>query len=91
MTTDNPKPIGRPRVRPIQVTPTATRISALQARLGLSTAHAARYLGVSISTYRSWVDGQREPGAVLDRLLDVLGALEVMAPEIHSQIVEQTR
>lgn len=88
--TDKPSP-GRPRVRPIHATPTSQRISALQARLGLSTAHAARYLGVSVSTYRSWVDGQREPGAVLTRLLDVLGALEVMAPEIHSQIVESAR
>jgi DNA-binding transcriptional regulator YiaG len=82
---------GRPRVRPIQSTPTGERIGALQARLGLSTAHAARYLGVSVSTYRSWVDGQREPGAVLTRLLDVLGALEVMAPEIHSQLIESAR
>ena len=78
-------------MRPIHATPTGTRISALQARLGLSTAHAARYLGVSVSTYRSWVYGQREPGASVDRLLDVLGALEVMAPEIHAQIVDSAR
>lgn len=93
MTTSNPpsNPPGRPRVRPQQATPTSDRLRAMQARLALPTPHAARYLGVSISTYRSWLDGQREPGAVLTRLLDVLGALEVMAPEIHAQIVESAR
>ena len=68
-------------------TPTAERLQALQARLGLSNAGLAAYLGVPLATARNWVDGHRDPGAVTHRLLDVLGTIEALAPEIHAHLM----
>jgi DNA-binding transcriptional regulator YiaG len=82
-----PKPVGRPRVNAKRDTATAARLLATQTRLGLTDASMARYLGVPVSTWRNWACGHREPGAVTARLLDVLDAVECLAPDMHKHLL----
>ena len=82
-----PKPVGRPRVRPVSTTAASERLRATQARLNLTDAQLARYLGVSVSTCRNWACGHRAPGAVTARLLDVLDAVECLAPDMHKHLL----
>jgi len=65
---------------------TLERINAAQSRLGLSIDAMAQYLGVSVHTLRKWQNGQRIPGAMVDRLLNVLSLVECMMPEIHAAL-----
>ena len=52
-------------------------------RLGLSEAQAAQYFAVPVFTVRKWLTGEREPGAAVARLLEVMGLLEALAPNLH--------
>lgn len=52
-------------------------------RLGLSEAQAAQYFAVPVYTVRKWLTGEREPGAAVARLLEVMGLLEALAPNLH--------
>jgi DNA-binding transcriptional regulator YiaG len=83
------RPPGRPRVNAKRDTATAARLLATQTRLGLTDASMARYLGVPLSTWRNWACGHREPGAVTARLLDVLDAVECLAPEMHKHLLPE--
>ena len=78
---------GRPRTKPVRATATSVQLLALQARLGLSPQGMADYLGVPLPTYRNWRDGHREPPAAVNRLLDVLGIIEALAPAIHDHLL----
>lgn len=91
MTTLETPKAGRPRIRAAIVTPTTERLSALQARLGLSAQGMAQYLGVPLPTWRNWRDGHREPPAVAGRLLEVLGTVEALAPAIHDHLMPGRR
>ena len=59
------------------------RLADLRSRLDLSPAQTANYLGVPIHTLRKWESGERTGSATLLRLLDVLGLLEALAPNLH--------
>lgn len=59
------------------------RLIELRSRLNFSQVQMAQYLGVPVFTLRKWESGEREPRAVLTRLLDVLNFLEVFAPALH--------
>lgn len=52
-------------------------------RLGLNDAQAAQYFAVPVFTVRKWLTGEREPGAAVARLLEVMGLLEALAPNLH--------
>jgi len=52
-------------------------------RLGLNDAQAAQYFAVPVFTVRKWMSGEREPGAAVARLLEVMGLLEALAPNLH--------
>lgn len=52
-------------------------------RLGLNDAQAAQYFAVPVYTVRKWMTGEREPGAAVARLLEVMGLLEALAPNLH--------
>jgi hypothetical protein len=56
-------------------------------RLGLSEAQAAQYFAVPVFTVRKWLTGEREPGAAVARLLEVMGLLEALAPNIHQSFL----
>ena len=56
-------------------------------RLGLSEAQAAQYFAVPVYTVRKWLTGEREPGAAVARLLEVMGLLEALAPNIHQSFL----
>jgi DNA-binding transcriptional regulator YiaG len=73
----------------IESTPHAltTRIVETLNRLNLSDNQAADYLGVPVFTVRKWRTGERVPAAVVARLLDVLGLVETLAPEIHFHLL----
>ena len=52
-------------------------------RLGLNDSQAAQYFAVPVYTVRKWLTGEREPGAAVARLLEVMGLLEALAPNLH--------
>ena len=68
-------------------TAASDRLKAIADRLGLDDTRLAEYLGVSVSTLRHWTIGTRAPGAAVDRLLDVLGMMEALAPSLHTQLM----
>ena len=67
--------------------PFAYQINALIDRLALTDDQACAYIGVPLFTLRKWRTGERTPGAVAQRLIDVLGVIEVMSPDIHASLL----
>lgn len=65
----------------------AVRVATLRARLHLTLADCAEYLGVPVTTLIKWENGTRTPGSAAQRLMDVLGMIEVMAPDIHEHFL----
>lgn len=60
-------------------------------RLNLTPQQMADYLGVPPQTLHNWLIGAREPNVVLFRLLEVLSIIEVMAPNIHANLIPARR
>ena len=60
---------------------------ALRARLGLSVAGLAAYLGAPVPTVRKWLNGDRVPPAATTRLIEVLGLIEALAPSVHAHLM----
>ena len=71
--------------------PIQTRLAALPAALDLTHEQTSAYLGVSPHTLRKWVSGERDPGALLLRALDLLDLVRTLAPSIHDAIVTEAR
>ena len=65
----------------------AAQVRATVDRLNLDENRAAAYLGVPVFTMRKWLTGEREPGAAVARLLEVLGLVEVLAPGLHASFL----
>ena len=65
----------------------AERVRLTLDRLSLDDTRGAAYLGVPVFTVRKWITGEREPGAAVARLLDVLGMVEAMAPALHDSFL----
>jgi DNA-binding transcriptional regulator YiaG len=65
----------------------AERVRHTLERLHLDDTRGAAYLGVPVFTVRKWITGEREPGAAVARLLDVLGLVEAMAPALHDSFM----
>ena len=65
----------------------AERVRHTLDRLHLDDTRGAAYLGVPVFTVRKWITGEREPGAAVARLLDVLGMVEAMAPALHGSFM----
>jgi hypothetical protein len=65
----------------------AERVRHTLERLHLDEPRGAAYLGVPVFTVRKWITGEREPGAAVARLLDVLGLVEAMAPALHESFM----
>ena len=47
----------------------------------------AAYLGVPKNTARNWIEGTREPPAAVMRLVEVLGIVEAMVPDLHQSLM----
>lgn len=90
--TDTGKTPQRPRTaRPDPAPDTfAARLRATLARLNLDEPRAAEYLGVPVFTLRKWATGERQPGAAVARLLDVLGMVEAMVPGLHAALIPKS-
>lgn len=71
----------------IQPDPTAARIRALMTKKGWSQNETARFLGVPTGTMGNWMQGTKKPSAVVGRLLDVLGVVEMLAPHIYVNLM----
>lgn len=65
----------------------AERVRQTVDRLNLDETRAAVYFGVPVFTVRKWCTGEREPGAAVARLLDVLGLVEALAPALHGSFL----
>jgi len=65
------------------------QLEALSKRLDLDEFGMAAYLGVTVTTYRHWAAGDRQPGAAVIRLLEVLGTIEALAPVIHDALMPE--
>jgi DNA-binding transcriptional regulator YiaG len=81
-----PSAARKPRTEPAPGT-FAARVRETVARLNLDEPRAAAYFGVPVFTLRKWTTGEREPGAAVIRLLDVLGTLEALAPALHDSFL----
>ena len=66
---------------------TSQRLAVTRDRLRLTPKEMAQYLGVPATTYASWESGYRAPAASVVRLLDVLGTIEALAPDLHGQLM----
>lgn len=73
--------------RTIQFMTMTNPITTLRKRLDLSVAQCADYLGMSSHTIIKYENGTRKPNGALLRLIDVLQAIEVMAPSIHAHLM----
>lgn len=69
---------------------TRETLQALQARLCLTAPALAAYLGVPVPTVRKWLSGTREPPASVARLLEVLGLVEALVPELHANLIKRS-
>jgi hypothetical protein len=65
----------------------AERVRQTVDRLNLDEPRAAEYFGVPVFTVRKWCTGEREPGAAVARLLDVMGLVEALAPALHGSFL----
>ena len=65
----------------------ANPITDLRTRLGLSVPQVADHLGASAHTIIKYENGTRHPGSALIRLIEVLQAVELMAPAIHAHLM----
>lgn len=65
----------------------AARVRDTMHRLNLDEREAADYLGVPVFTLRKWTTGERQPGAAVLRLFDVLGMVEALAPALHASFL----
>jgi DNA-binding transcriptional regulator YiaG len=77
-------------LKPLKIPPAgslAERVRHTLERLHLDDTRGAVYLGVPVFTVRKWITGEREPGAAVARLLDVLGMVEAMAPALHGSFM----
>lgn len=84
MTTTKKPRTGRPDPAPDTF---AARVRETMHRLNLDEARAADYLGVPVFTLRKWATGERQPGAAVLRLFDVLGLVEALAPGLHRSLI----
>ncbi len=60
---------------------------ALIDRHKLTDTQAAGLLGVPVFTLRKWINGTRSPGAAAVRLVEVLGMLEALAPDLLGHLM----
>lgn len=67
--------------------PTVARIQGIMTRRKMTQMQMARYLGVPQGTIGNWLGGTRVPNKSVARLLDVLGTVEALAPDIHAQFL----
>ena len=65
----------------------AARVRDTMHRLTLDESRAADYFGVPVFTFRKWATGERQPGAAVLRLFDVLGIVEALAPALHASFL----
>jgi DNA-binding transcriptional regulator YiaG len=65
----------------------AAQVRATLERLNLDEPRAADYFGVPVFTLRKWATGERQPGAAVLRLFEVLGIVEAMAPALHGSFL----
>jgi hypothetical protein len=65
----------------------AERVWQTVNRLNLDEFQAAQYFAVPVFTVRKWLTGEREPGAAVARLLEVMGLLEALAPDLHQSFL----
>ena len=65
----------------------AERVRQTVDRLNLDEGQSAAYFGVAVFTVRKWCTGEREPGAAVVRLLDVLGLVAALAPALHASFL----
>jgi len=72
---DTPKRPKTPKSAPAEGTIAASVVATL-ARLRLTDTQGAAYLGVPVTTLRKWI-------AAVGRLLEVMGAMEALAPSLH--------
>lgn len=63
------------------------QLTTWRATLGLSVNGMAAYLGVPVNTYTKWEKGERQPPAAARKLFDVLRLVQVLAPQVHDQLI----
>lgn len=62
-------------------------ITATRERLKMTQDQFANYLGVPLITAQHWERGVRKPSSCAIRLLEVLGTVESMSPDLHAMMI----
>ena len=70
---------------------TVDKIKALMTRHDMTQEQAARYLGVPVHTLIKWTNGTRNPNKSVERLIEVLGVVEALAPAINDNLVKEAK
>lgn len=63
------------------------QLTTWRASLELSVNGMSAYLGVPVNTYTKWEKGERQPPAAARKLFDVLRLVQVLAPQVHEQLI----
>jgi transcriptional regulator with XRE-family HTH domain len=66
-------------------------LKAWQAHLGLSDTAMSAYLGVPVPTFTKWQNGTRSPDAATRRLFAILQRIELDAPGMHIELIQDAR
>jgi len=56
-------------------------------RLNLNRLSLSIYYGVPVTSITKWIDGSRKPSASMIKLINVMGMVEVMSPDIHEMLL----
>lgn len=64
-----------------------TELAAISHRLKMTPNQLATYLGVSHAAVRHWLVGSRRPDSAVRRLIEVLGTIETLAPDLHRALI----
>ena len=56
-------------------------------RLNLNRLSLSIYYGVPVTSITKWIDVSRKPSASMIKLIDVMGMIEVMSPDIHEMLL----
>lgn len=65
----------------------ADQLKSIMQRLNLDEYQASLYFGVPVYTLKKWVTGERKPSSATIRLLEILGIVEALAPELHQHLM----
>lgn len=79
---DAPETLAPPK----QLSKESLKIGDYVTALDMSLPDASKHLGVPIHTLRKWISGERAPNASAIRLIEVMGLVKTLCPDVHKHL-----